>query len=76
MIKQQPSIDDVRAAHEGILHLVELGAAFAYPSDDPYDPKLAATCHGTAEQLASAIPLAELRRIFQKYLRRLIASCN
>ena len=76
MVKKQLSIEAVREAHEGLLHLVELGFAYAYPSDDLYNPNFAATCYGTAEQKASAIPLAELQRIFHERECQFVASLN
>jgi len=76
MVEKQPSIEDVRAAHEGMLHLVELGAACACPSGDPYNPNLVAACHATAEQLATAIPPAELQRIFRECERQFVAHDN
>ena len=76
MVKKRPSIEDWLEAHEGLLHLVELGVAYAVPSDDPYNPSFGCTCNVPAEQLAAAIPLAELRRIFRERERQYVALLN
>jgi len=76
MIKQYLSIDDIREAHEAMVHLVELGAAYAYRSGDPYDPIFLSASRIAGDQCGKEVSPAELRREFQRYQRWLIARCN
>jgi len=76
MLKKHPSIEAVHEAYVSMAHLVELGLACAYPSDDPYNPNFVAACDATPEQLATAIPPAELRCIFRECERQFVALLN
>ena len=76
MIKQCLSIDDIREAHEAMVHLVELGVVYAYRSGDPFDPIFLSASRVGGDLCATEVSPAELRREFQRYQRRLIARRN
>lgn len=76
MPEQYPDIDKLREGHEAIVHLVELGVVYAYRSGDPFDPVFISASRIAADRCGSQILPAELRCIFQKFQRLIIARRN
>ena len=76
MSHSQMTIDDYREFHADLLHLVEMGLVYAFPSYEPLDPLMVAAPSATEWQRDHAIPLEELKRIFQTSERAFQAALN
>ena len=76
MSHSQMTIDDYRELHADLLHLVELGLVYVFPSHEPLNPLVMAASYCSPRNRAIAIPLDELRQIFQESERAFQAAHN
>lgn len=76
MSHSQMTIDDYREFHSDLLSLAEMGLIYAFPSHEPLDPLVVAVPYCTDWQRDHAIPLEELKQIFQESERAFLAALN
>lgn len=76
MSRPRMTIEDYREFHADLLSLVDKGLVYAFPSYEPLDPLMVVAPSATAWQRDHAIPLDELRQIFQESERAFLAAHN